>query len=176
MAQARFMATHRIVATISLVLSLGSGTAQMLRQLRFSPDGHYVLAQDNSRITVLTVEPFAILFQIHSEEAAVAQFTPDSREVVFITSNFTDPENALSSRTGVERWSIYEHTRADFKKIISAGCDTQGLSPDGTVWVCVDQKGTLRVIDVASGETLFEKKKNTRSWAVWVKRRRHARR
>src|ERR1039457_4350985 len=41
MAQARFLARHRIVATISLVLSLGSGTAQMLRQLRFSPDGHY---------------------------------------------------------------------------------------------------------------------------------------
>jgi hypothetical protein len=77
---------HRIVAPIILALYMGLSGGQTLRQLRFSPDGRYVLAQDDSRITVLTLQPFAVLFQAPGEKADTAQFTPDSRQVVFITS------------------------------------------------------------------------------------------
>jgi hypothetical protein len=38
-------------------------------------------------------------------------------------------------------------------------CGAAGLSPDGLVVACVDFSGTLRLIDVASSETFFEKKK-----------------
>ena len=48
-----------------------------LRQLRFSPNGRYVLAQDDLQVTILAVEPFAILFRIPAEDATEAQFTPD---------------------------------------------------------------------------------------------------
>lgn len=57
-----------------------------LRQLRFSPDGQYVLAQTDSLVAVLMVEPFSLLFTAPAEIASRAEFSPDSREVVFLNS------------------------------------------------------------------------------------------
>jgi len=37
-------------------------------------------------------------------------------------------------------------------------CGTLGLSPDGGTLACDDLEGTLRIIELASWETLFEKK------------------
>ncbi len=75
-----------------LMVSLAPGragyplAAAPLRELHFSPDGRYVLAQDDAEITVLAVRPFAVLFRIPAQDATDAQFTPDSREVVFVRS------------------------------------------------------------------------------------------
>src|SRR5580692_408745 len=83
------------LAIVGLALALSSGLVAAenpsapnawLRQLRFSPDGHYVLAQDDAEITVLTVRPLAILFRMPAENATLAQFTVDSAEVVFASS------------------------------------------------------------------------------------------
>ena len=57
-----------------------------LSHVRFSPDGRYVLAQDEFRVEVLSVEPFEELFRIPAGNAGTARFTPDSRKVVFIGS------------------------------------------------------------------------------------------
>ncbi|HEY1203880.1 MAG: M48 family metallopeptidase [Bryobacteraceae bacterium] len=120
-----------------------------LRQLRFSPDGQYVLAQDESGITVLTVRPFLVLFRAPAENAAFAAFTPDSREIVFVGSG-----------THVERWSIAGRARVEFTETpLRRPCETERLSPDGHTLACVDQAGGLRLIDVASSETIFEKKR-----------------
>jgi hypothetical protein len=161
MAYARFRATQGMVAAISLILSLGSAKAQTLRQLRFSPDSHYVLAQDRSRITVLTVQPLAALFQIPAEKADVAQFTPDSQQIVFVASQTTLQAGLPFSESGtrVERWSVTKHARTTSKAILSADCATESLAPDGRVWACVDFAGTLRLRDVASGESIIEKRR-----------------
>ena len=45
-----------------------------------------MLAQDVSEITILTVQPLAILFRIPAEQAEIAQFTPNSQQVVFVSS------------------------------------------------------------------------------------------
>src|SRR5215475_7608474 len=65
--------------------------------LRFSPDGKYILAQDDSGISVLTREPFRSVFRIDAPEANEAQFTPDSQSIVFNTSDLR-----------VEIWSLAE--------------------------------------------------------------------
>jgi hypothetical protein len=52
---------------------------------RFSPDGRYLLAQDDSGITVLSREPLATLFRIPSGEAENARFSGDSQLVTFHT-------------------------------------------------------------------------------------------
>src|SRR5580658_7212855 len=83
---------HRfaLAGLLALAYVHAAGTARAqgdpLRQLRFSPDGRYVLAQDNSEIAVLTVSPLAVRFRIPAELAGDAQFTPDSREVIFVGS------------------------------------------------------------------------------------------
>jgi hypothetical protein len=78
-----------ILILLSMGYSAGQDTPALggsIRQLRFSPDGRYALAQDDAVVTVLTLEPFAILFQIPTHYATDAQFTPDSRSVVFASS------------------------------------------------------------------------------------------
>jgi hypothetical protein len=155
-----------------LVLSMGSGAGEdlpafkgSLRQLRFSPNGRYVLAQDDSEATVLTVEPFTILFRIPAQNATAAQFTPDSRNVVFVSS--ATPVNSpkilfAKSADHVERWSIADRTRVESATLPVLVCGTEELSPDGAVLACLDLESTLRFVDVASGLTIFEEKEFTR--------------
>jgi hypothetical protein len=158
---------HRIVAPIILALFMGSGASQdsppkgSLRQLRFSPDGRYVLAQNDSEITILTVQPFSILFRIPAEKAEVAQFTPDSQHVVFLSSTIkVDPQKIAlkESAAHVERWSVADRTRVASLVLPMLVCGTEELSPDGGMLACLDLKSTLCFVDVASGQTIFEKK------------------
>jgi hypothetical protein len=134
-----------------------------LRQLRLSPDGRYVLAQDAHAITLLTVRPLAVLFPIHAEGASAAHFTPDSQQVLFVSSmpaNARPTPGILRVRSGprVERWTITSRTYAQSPEIRGLTCATEELSPDGRTLACDDPSGTLRIIDVASGEVIFEKK------------------
>jgi hypothetical protein len=159
---------HRIVAPIILALFMGSGASQnspppkgSLRQLRFSPDGRYVLAQDDSEITILTVQPFSILFRIPAEKAEVAQFTPDSQHVVFLSSAIKVDAQKIAfkeSAAHVERWSVADRTRVASAALPMLVCGTEELSPDGGMLACLDLKSTLCFVDVASGQTIFEKK------------------
>jgi hypothetical protein len=159
---------HRFVAPIILALSIGSGASQdaptpkgSLRQLRFSPDGRYVLAQDDSEITILMVQPFSILFRIPDERAEIAQFTPDSQEIVFLSSVIkVDPQKIAfkESAAHVERWSVVDKSRAASAALPTMVCGTEELSPDGGMLVCLDLKSTLSFVDVATGQTIFEKK------------------
>jgi hypothetical protein len=149
--------------------AVGSVPAQgdSLRQLRFSPDGRYVLAQANSGIAVLTVGPLAVVLRIPADLAGDAQFTPDSREIVFVSSPTrldrqppAERQRALLVRPPphVERWRVADQLRVDSPEVRGLGCGTQALSPDGRTLACDDFEGTLRLMDVASGDTFFEKK------------------
>jgi hypothetical protein len=161
----------RVEVVIALVLSLSAGAAQELTalkprllELRFSPDGQHLLAQDRSEITILTVHPLTVLFRIPAEQAEIAQFTPDSRQVVFLSSPIkVDRQTIAYKKSGayVERWSIADQTRVASTTLPMSVCGTEELSPDGAVLVCLDLKSTLRFVDVASGQTIFEKKEFT---------------
>jgi hypothetical protein len=141
-----------------------------LRHLRFSGDGQYILAQDESRVTVLTVQPFAVLFRVPADSASLAQFSPDSQDVLFVSSvTHADPGELKLARSAphVERWNIAERKRLEFSEIRSQPCATLKLSPDGHILGCVDFAGTLRFINVASGDTMFEKKGLCRPFVSW---------
>ena len=132
-----------------------------LRQLRFSPDGRYILAQDDSGITVLTAQPLEVLFRLPAENATLAQFTPASTEVVFVSSiPVVDSEQVMVPPlpAHVERWRVADRARGAFVEIALQACGTVALSPDGRVVACDRFEGTLQLIDVTSGETIFEKK------------------
>jgi Peptidase family M48 len=114
-------------------------------RLHFSPDGLYVLAQDESSIFVLSRQPFAVLFSIDAPGARPAQFTPDSKSVVFCTTGLR-----------IEEWSIAQQKRIVVHDlVVRNGCTQTQLSPDGRVLACLNFALDLSLIDVASGTAFF---------------------
>jgi WD40 repeat protein len=116
--------------------------------LKFSPDGNYALAQDDSSIFVLTRRPLEHLFRIEATEAHPAQFTPDSKFVVF-----------SNAALHVEHWSIEEERRtAAYEVTKPDGCMQTQLSRDGGLLACLDGNFNLSVLDVATSAAVFQKK------------------
>ena len=119
-----------------------------INHLKFSRDGKYVLAQDDTSIYVLSRTPFTSLFRIDAPDAYPAQFTPDGKSVVF-------PRPDLR----VERWDIEEENRTNVKEmVVPKGCLQTALSPDGKFLLCVNGEFDLLLYGVESGEPVFQKK------------------
>ncbi len=122
-------------------------------RVRFSRDGKYVLAQDQSSIFVLTREPFKELFRIDAERALPADFTPDSQQVAFTTPGLH-----------VEQWSISQQKLLAAHEVVAQqDCIETLLSPDARTVACVVTPSAEHgvgfvLIDVDTGHLLFEKK------------------
>ncbi|HYJ88649.1 MAG TPA: M48 family metalloprotease, partial [Pyrinomonadaceae bacterium] len=118
---------------------------------RFSPDGKLILAQDDSGINVLSRQPLSSLFRIHAADARPAQFTPDSRQVIFHTSNMR-----------VEIWDIAEQKlKIAREAVVRKACLQTALSPDGSTLACLDGDFGMNLIDVQTGNSVFQKKSFT---------------
>jgi len=124
-----------------------------LEYLRFSPDGKWILAQDETAIYILSRDPLALRFQAPAADAYHAVFSPDSAAVSFYDENLR-----------VQRWDIASGKR-EFLHDVSLGpmesCPDSLLSPDGRSLACIDADHNLRIIDVATAARLFEKKQAT---------------
>jgi len=118
-----------------------------LRQIIFSPNGKYLLAQDGTTIFVLTREPFANLFHIEAQDSNAAQFTPDSRGIVFYDKELR-----------VQMWNIEQQKRVSVQQI-STPCARVSLSPTGGTLACLSEKLDLQLIDVNTGSVLASRKK-----------------
>jgi WD40 repeat protein len=124
-----------------------------LWRIRFSPDGRYILAQDESSITVVDKDAGKDLFRIDASDAQGAQFTPDSSSVVF-----------HDDKLRVEQWSVASAKRISVKElVVFDGCTQTLLTQDGKTLMCAklsSHYGSLRVgiklIDVESGKSFFE--------------------
>jgi hypothetical protein len=197
---ARFESCLAVALVLACLLPLRASAAPdrpvqllpgLLVHIRFSPDGRYVLAQSHSQVTVLTVQPFAVLFSIPIESATVAefsadsraglltrpseiatlaQFSPDSRDVLFAGSvrhlGFGKPAPAELA-AHVERWSVAGRKCIQSTRISAQSCETLKLSPDGNILVCVDFQGTLHFLDVASGKPVYKRKGVLRPFVSW---------
>jgi hypothetical protein len=120
-----------------------------LLNVRLSPDAKYVLAQDESRIHVLSTNPTKLLFSIDATGAKMAQFTPDSKSVVFAYSGLRveDWDVASQKRVGLLDWVDYD------------GCNDSGLSPDGVSFACFtlnEQRRWFKVSDLSSGRVIYQ--------------------
>lgn len=137
---------HGVLAKLQLSPPLRSD----IYHLRFSPNGAYVLAQDDAGISVLSRDPFKPLFRINTEfdDTYYANFTPDSKEVVFYTDNLR-----------VERWSVSEARQLEVKEVVLLkGCLQTALSPDGKLLACLDPDFDLNLLRVQTGEIVWKKK------------------
>ena len=143
--QARKEALHGVVSKASLTPKLRGEVSN----LRFSPDGRYVLAQDDAGIAVLTRDPFAVHFRVDMADAHQARFSADSQELLLHTEDFRIERWSLASRTIIESHDLY---RPD-------GCLVDALSPDGRQFICVEPDFDFFLIDVATGAPVFQKKR-----------------
>lgn len=119
-----------------------------VRHLRFSPDGRFVLAQDDVGISVISRDPFRVLFRVEAPDAQPAQFTPDSSTLVFHTNDLR-----------VDRWSLADRKLSGVRDLVRLNpCITTALTPDGRSIACIDVNYNLSVLDVETGTTVFQKK------------------
>ena len=123
-----------------------------LDRLRFSRDGKYILAQDESSISVLSREPFQQLFRFDAEKALPAEFSPDSERIVFHTPGLH-----------TEEWSVKDRKLiASHEPVTRQECLQSKFSPDGRTLFCLSAGDglytTLTMLDAASGEVLYQKK------------------
>jgi hypothetical protein len=119
--------------------------------LRFSPDGKYILAQDDSSIYILTREPFEPLFRIDAQDAYPAVFSMDSQTVSFYTKGLR-----------IETWNVPAQVRTSLQELVTKdGCIQTEISSDGKYLACAiytDESVGLRLYSVKAGEVIFEKK------------------
>jgi WD40 repeat protein len=119
-----------------------------ITNLRFSPNGKYILAQDDGGIHLVSRDPFAFLFYIPAPDAHHAKFSSDSTSIVFSTTDMR-----------VEVWGIAERKRTSVHEItVRAPCMQAELSPDGSVLACLNTERTLQLIDVTNGSLIQEEK------------------
>lgn len=118
-----------------------------IEHFRFSPDGKYLLAQDEGGIYVLTRDPLKFVFRIDAADAQPAQFSPDSRRVVFFSYGLR-----------VETWDIEHQEQTSVTDVPALrGCRQTELSPDAKYLACFGNDLELSLFDVASGEAIFKK-------------------
>ena len=136
------------------VVTLTPALRLELSQLRFSPDGQSILAQDASSIFVLSRNPLAVRYRIDASGARPANFSPDSQSITFSTPGLH-----------VEQWSAKEHKLLAAHEMFPRNpCYESKLSPDGRTLVCVEfdldegQLG-LALIDTTSSEVVWENKR-----------------
>jgi WD40 repeat protein len=139
-----------------------------LYHILFSPDGKYLLAQDDSSVFVLTRDPLANVFRIDALDAHAAQFSPDSSAVVFYDKELR-----------VEKWDIATQQRTGLHALTVPDCYQSGLSPSGEYMACVDLSPDyevgFRLIEVASNQVVYTRKKFytpywSEAFSLWLAR------
>lgn len=119
-----------------------------LRLLRFSPDGKYLLAQDENSIYVLTANPVTNLFRVDSPDTFPAQFTPDSQAIVFYDKELR-----------VQKWDLHGK-RVFIRELgLPVHCLETVLSHSGQVLACLDDQLQAQLIDVSTSALIFKARK-----------------
>jgi hypothetical protein len=128
--------------------NLNPGLRSDISHFAFSPDGKYIIAQDDFAITVLKRDPLEFEFRIEAPEARDAVFSPDSQYVVFGTEGLR-----------LEKWSIAEKKPLELRElVVRRDCWENEFSPDGKYLACVDFGLNLNIIETGTGKRVFEKK------------------
>ncbi len=116
-----------------------------LRALRFSPNGHYILLQDESMVYVLTRSPLAIKLSFAARLALPVRFSADSATIV------VGLRDMRAQRTNIETAAVEE----PMKYGAGTDCYAAALSPQGDLYACLNMESALQVFRVDSGEQIF---------------------
>jgi Peptidase family M48 len=141
---ARTAKLHNVVSERKLDPALRTDLSQM----RFSPDGKWIMAQDDASVFVFSRDPLAFKFRIDAPDAHPAEFSPDSSSIVFYDTDFR-----------VERWNVADQKREWVHEIApQKPCMNTALSRDGLYLACATSDFELRIWEVATNNVVFEKR------------------
>jgi WD40 repeat protein len=126
-----------------------------ITHLKFSPDGKYILAQDETSIFVMTRDPLTTVARIEADNAYPAKFSSDSNRIVFYNETL---------RT--QRWNVDTKELEDVGEVHALrGCLQSALSADGKYLACVTFPEAnipfplqLKIFDTATNQEVFVKK------------------
>lgn len=126
-----------------------------INHLKFSPDGKYILAQDEASIFLLTRSPLTEIARFDADNAYPAMFSNDSKHVVFYNE---------ALRT--QRWNIDNKELEDIGEVhVLRGCLQSTLSPDGNYLACLTYPDgnspfplQLQIYDTSTNQVVFTKK------------------
>src|SRR5262249_43177898 len=121
-------------------LSLSPKLRPQLGNIRFSPDGKLILAQDDAGINVIKREPLSFIFQIPALGARAAVFGKDSNQVIFLSGGSRLEVWNLESRSREKLWQPDESLR----------CTGLVPSPDGKTAACTAARD-VRLLDIDTG-------------------------
>jgi hypothetical protein len=119
-----------------------------LTHLQFSPDGKYLMAQDDSSIFVLYPRTFRQPVPHRCARRKPSAVHPRLK----FHRLFDDKEMR------VQKWEIASQRQVSMRGL-SANCKDALLSPAGDVMACVRPDRELQLVEVSSGEVIFAKKK-----------------
>jgi hypothetical protein len=136
------------------VLALSPPMGSELARIIFSPDGKYLLAQDDTTVFILQRSPLKLVLTIPAPQSAGARFSADSSEIIFFTTTLR-----------VERWNIAKQARVSLHEVVYGNeCVESGLSLDGGVLVCVTANYSrtapglgITLLDTSNSHVLLEK-------------------
>lgn len=124
-----------------------------IANIKFSPDGTLLLAQDESGIHVLTRDPFRFLLRIPALEAGPAQFDLSSKRILIPAANGRLESFDVETR---KRELLWEPSGNE-------SCAHLLPSPDGRFLACFSGLGAqnVRIVDVASKQDVAH-----REWSL----------
>jgi WD40 repeat protein len=129
------------------VLNLQKPIRSDVDVLRYSPDGKFMLVQDEFGISILDRQPMKMLFRVDAEDALPARFSPDSHSIVF-----------SNDQLRVERWSVADKKREFAREVWMGGCLQSQVSPDGEYLACIRYDLRFRVSATKDGRIVFDDK------------------
>jgi hypothetical protein len=117
----------------------------MPHQIRFSPDGKYLLVQLESGIYVLNRRPLETQTWVYAPDVLPARFSADSKTLVLATRSLT-----------ITRWNLADNRKLD-ERILKAqdGCLGSELSLHGELAACLDPSLVLELYKTDTGERVF---------------------
>ena len=117
----------------------------MPHQVRFSPDGKYLLVQLESGIYVLNRRPLETQTWIYAPDVLPARFSADSKTLVLATRSLV-----------ITRWNLADNRKLD-ERILKTrdGCLGSELSIHGELAACLDPSLALELYRTDTGERVF---------------------
>jgi WD40 repeat protein len=139
---------HNASRTLHGVLTQAQLTPPLharLRELRFSPNGAYILLQDQTTLYVINRSPLSIQLSIPARLGLPARFSADSSTLIVGTRDMT-----------VAKINIAQDKEVMSRKLGTVtDCSVAALSPHGTYYACADLHLGLHVFRIDSGEEIF---------------------